>query len=236
MEESIGSNIKTFYFIRHAESTANRAKRSGVTVLDASFADAPITDHGIFQAEETARITSSLPVEIVICSPLRRTIETALHVFPGKQMYLESRAREICWEHIECRAFSHTSPWQKSTVKGTIGKIAKRFPHASISIDESSIAHLDEEKDVFWQPQDEAIMSKENIRILATKAKDELLSALFARKETSIGVVSHYATMNELFDISPNNCSVYKIVVCRTGASSSSSETFYISQINCLHS
>ena len=78
--------------MRHAESKTNKIKadmRSGCfseedlkrVRTDSENIDPSITDLGIFQCEATAEITNNLNVEIVLVSPMTRTILTAYNVF-----------------------------------------------------------------------------------------------------------------------------------------------------------
>jgi probable phosphoglycerate mutase len=61
-----------FYFLRHGESTANRAN------VIAGGIDAPLTERGIAQAEAAAALMTGIPLGSVYASTLSRAIATAL--------------------------------------------------------------------------------------------------------------------------------------------------------------
>lgn len=64
--------MKTIYFIRHGESTAN-AKG----LLAGSNSDTPLTEAGRAQAREAGKILRGKQVDLVVASPLSRAYETA---------------------------------------------------------------------------------------------------------------------------------------------------------------
>lgn len=64
--------MKTIYFVRHGETESNVA----VTVSGAGT-DAILTENGRRQAQKTGRDLKDKSIELMICSPMTRTVETA---------------------------------------------------------------------------------------------------------------------------------------------------------------
>jgi broad specificity phosphatase PhoE len=65
------STVKTLYLIRHAESTHNAKKQEEP---DENFYNCGLTEKGKQQASAVQG-----PIDLLICSPLRRTLETYVH-------------------------------------------------------------------------------------------------------------------------------------------------------------
>lgn len=64
--------MKTIYFVRHGESESNV---SGV--MSGQGNDIPLTSHGREQAKKAGQDLKDKGIELVVCSPLIRTVETA---------------------------------------------------------------------------------------------------------------------------------------------------------------
>ncbi|GAP84528.1 putative phosphoglycerate mutase family protein [Rosellinia necatrix] len=76
----------TIHVIRHAEAAHNVAK-------DATLRDPKLTETGLSQCEKLASEVAKLgPIEVVLCSPMKRTIQTALAGFPD---YVRSKKRIV---------------------------------------------------------------------------------------------------------------------------------------------
>ncbi len=69
------------YLIRHGQSQFNAAHNEGDN--DPLIFDAPLTDKGRRQAEQTRARVADLGIKQVITSPLTRAIQTALSIFDG---------------------------------------------------------------------------------------------------------------------------------------------------------
>jgi broad specificity phosphatase PhoE len=73
-----------FIFIRHGEATHNvafNATKDEKVFTQEEFRDAPLTQKGIQQAITAAQKLSDLTILDIWCSPLTRTIQTALELF-----------------------------------------------------------------------------------------------------------------------------------------------------------
>ena len=75
--EPLLAEEKDIVFLRHGEGEHN-VKARGFEV-----ADAPLTARGRVQAQEVASLADVAGVDLVLVSPLRRTVETAVLAFPG---------------------------------------------------------------------------------------------------------------------------------------------------------
>jgi broad specificity phosphatase PhoE len=226
-------DVRTIYFIRHGESTSNAACKLGETKVHSNekYTDAQLTELGIQQAVEVQRESSyKLQVDVVVCSPLRRAIETAIHVFPGRIIHLEARARELNWSHIECTPKKRASPWDKSSLANTIKLISKRFPRAIINIDEGSILRLDSRQEKYWQPDSEGSMP-EKIRLdMSAEAVNSLLPTIFLRKEKVIAVVAHWGVLKHILNVNASNCGFYKARISKINAID-----FYVESVERLY-
>lgn len=77
--------------VRHGLSEANK---NGIVGTDSN-----LTAEGKQQAEDLARRLEGEKIEVIYCSPLKRTSQTALPLAEklGKEVYIDSRIREIDW-------------------------------------------------------------------------------------------------------------------------------------------
>lgn len=228
------NRIKTLYFIRHGESTANAARRDGRSVDSAEFEDSPLTDLGYQQACELGIFVSALPVETIVCSPLRRAIETAVHVFPGQRIVLESRAREVHWSLPESRPRRNRSPWEKATIRETLNLISKRFPDTQFTIDEASLDKLDASQDEFWKPKLVDLLTPGEMHAISAAAVNQLLPSLFDRPESVIAVVTHWGVLHNLLNVSAQNCALYKVKICELDGLRSP-ESYYVNSIELIN-
>ena len=228
------SSIKTLYFVRHGESTANAARREGRPVDSADFEDSPLTEFGVRQACDLGVYASSLPVEVVVSSPLRRAMETAIHAFPGRTIVLESRAREIHWSLPESRPRRNRSPWEKATVRETLSLVSKRFPDSCIAIDDSSVEKLDTGRDEFWKPRLIDLLTQTELHAISAAAMNQLLPSIFDRPECIIAIVTHWGVLNNILNVSAQNCAMYKVKICELDGLRNP-ESYYVISIELIN-
>lgn len=67
--------MKTIYFVRHGESEGNVAG-----VLSGKEHDALLTDKGRAQARAAGQELQDKKIELIVCSPMKRTVATAEHI------------------------------------------------------------------------------------------------------------------------------------------------------------
>ena len=72
--------MKEVILVRHGESLANRTHGS-VRQLDLGLKDAKLTNEGRRQAEALQKHNDLAGVQVVICSPLSRALQTACIAF-----------------------------------------------------------------------------------------------------------------------------------------------------------
>jgi broad specificity phosphatase PhoE len=86
------------YTLRHGLTELNRDKRIGGQLLDV-----PLLPEGVRQAEEARERFVGTPVDVVICSPLTRAIQTAEIVtgWPREALALDSMCLERAFGRME---------------------------------------------------------------------------------------------------------------------------------------
>ena len=68
------------YYVRHGQTDWNKVKRlQGRT-------DNPLNEVGIEQAKKTRDLLKNEKIDLIICSPLRRTLETANIINEGRNI------------------------------------------------------------------------------------------------------------------------------------------------------
>jgi broad specificity phosphatase PhoE len=73
----------TFFFVRHGESEANRAR------IFSGRRDSPLTDRGRAQAITVADALDAVPFDRIIATPLSRSLDTALVIARRRSMPVE---------------------------------------------------------------------------------------------------------------------------------------------------
>ncbi|CAN0042125.1 unnamed protein product, partial [Phaeothamnion confervicola] len=72
------------YFIRHGQSLANTVWGEGNAKFDPSLRDSPLTEKGKSQARRLQNVVGGLDVQLIISSPLTRTLQTACLAFENE--------------------------------------------------------------------------------------------------------------------------------------------------------
>lgn len=97
-----------YYFFRHGESEANKAKLFASTKIDPS-----LTENGKQQAANMCEVMKDFPVERIYVSPLKRTKETAGIIFPGKVLMIEESLRETDVGLLDGESYTAPANWKK---------------------------------------------------------------------------------------------------------------------------
>lgn len=116
---------KTIFLIRHGQSTFNAHYEA--TGEDPGHFDAPLTDLGHAQAAQVRDDLAGTPVDLAVCSPLTRAIQTTLGIFGerGVPVHVTHHHRErlesscdvgrspvLLREHFPGLVFDHLDdPW-----------------------------------------------------------------------------------------------------------------------------
>ncbi len=90
--------ITELFFIRHAQTDFNSQRRY------CGISDVPLNNAGFDQAHCFKIKTSALKIDVLFCSPLKRTKQTADILFPKKKVIFEPRLKELNfgkWEGLK---------------------------------------------------------------------------------------------------------------------------------------
>lgn len=181
------TQCKVLHFLRHAEAESNAAAHQfpkgsaeyNAAYEDARFFDSVLSERGEAQCAELKSLLvhgpSRVHYDMIVCSPLRRALQTACRVFED---------RSVPWIAVElAREYSH----------GYARPCDSRRPRDEQATD---FAHVDftlvpQGEDLFTRTAE----SEDEI----DRRCGEFLNFLIARPETSIAVVSHTGLLTRLF-------------------------------------
>jgi broad specificity phosphatase PhoE len=183
--------VKTLYLLRHGESAANILPgRAGREIHDPF-----LTAEGERQARSWLALSRGWGAEVVLCSPLRRTLRTALLAFAGggtagPPIELSSSLREYHWEDPQNQG--HTAEALQAELAGW---------EAVERVDAGSLVRL-ATPSTQWDPAAEASMAPRELAALCAEffASGHLETELLSRPETVVAVVSHFGTIHALCD------------------------------------
>jgi len=168
---------KYITFIRHGKSTHNvdYNERGEIAYIDPKHEDANLTELGISQAQNLGKNIDKF--ELIVCSPLSRTLQTALNVFGEVPVV-------VLDELMEFPLGSHT-PNKRKTKTELINLYPKNFNFDNIPVN---------------PPQ---LNKPENLEDL----KDRMLKFdrwIDKRPESKIAVVGHCSFISEFLNIPKN--------------------------------
>lgn len=189
--------IKTIHLIRHAEGVHNEArrKRGREAYKSWDYQDAALTNIGLQQVltardvyhlnatstniihEQKGHLKHIRHVDLVVTSPLRRTLQTATLLFEDiKQMKQKGQndLNFVALESIRERYGVH--PCDK---RSPIEAIKNEFKDIDFS-------NVENNEDIFWKVEERETM--ENIQSRVKQTLDWLMN----RPETNIAIVSHH--------------------------------------------
>jgi broad specificity phosphatase PhoE len=136
--------------------------------------DSPLTEIGKWQCEQQQSLASKLKSELVVVSPLTRTIQTAKITFADNDDSMSPIpwiAHELCREETGVLTCNKRRP---------LSKIMEDFP--DLEYFEMT------EDDTIWNPNE-----RENNRSKSERIYDFLVNFIAKRKENSIAIVTHSA-------------------------------------------
>mmetsp|Transcript_9738 Transcript_9738/g.18795 ORF Transcript_9738/g.18795 Transcript_9738/m.18795 type:complete len:322 (-) Transcript_9738:49-1014(-) len=198
-EQAVGPSCKTLHLMRHGEALVNAAgrvfpkgdPRKSAVRQDPKFFDSPLSEKGMLQSAALGAGTldgrdDPPQVELVVCSPLTRAIQTATAVFAPKgsadeqaagsapRLYVLEALREFCGKNF-----------QPCDQRRMSEELAATFPHADLK-------HVPSGKDELLGPG----------RVEGPESADAriqwLLAWLRERPETNIGCVAHMQILTRL--------------------------------------
>lgn len=179
---------KVLYLVRHAQGTHNVNKEYRKT----ANRDASLTPLGVSQCSKLADVTRDLQLDLIISSPLTRTLQTATYSFPealanGIPLLAEESFRETVNYVCDCRR--------------PVSFLRAAFPNVDFS-------RLEHDEDPIWARY-EAILGDSNAFTGHRESADLASIAdrcrvgfmlLAARPEKNIAVVSHNAFLTHVFN------------------------------------
>ncbi len=174
----------TIYFIRHAQSQFNAV--FDPSLPDPMIFDAPLSDLGTEQAEQTRQQVEQLNISKIMVSPLTRTIQTASILFADKYP-------------VEINATVREQLSNSCDVGRAPDQLASDFPHLDF-------AHLAE---CWWhdEEKDHRGISVEPGHVLQRRA-DEFVAWLKAQNRHSTAIVSHGNFIRAVTGVQPQNCEI----------------------------
>lgn len=171
---------KTLYCIRHglAQHNLNYTKYGVKTFYDKNYKDTRLVSQGIQQAKTLRNNWSNInDIELVLVSPLMRTLQTANILFKDKDIPIIA---------LECvREFP--MGLQTCNYRSSRREYETKFPHIDFS-------DLKTNYDELWFPEREETIEELTIRI------EKMVKWILLRKETNIALVNHSSFIGQLKD------------------------------------
>lgn len=177
--------------IRHGESTFNAKAAGGGG--DPLHYDAPLSELGLVQVERTRDALRSVPVELVITTPLTRALQTTAGLFADHPSSPTILVEPMHRERVENSCDIGRSP----------ALLAEAFPAFAFD-------HLPE---IWWhnhESPDERGVCVEPMELVQTRA-DAFRRLLFQRPERVIAVVGHGTFFLRLTGRVLANCEVVEL-------------------------
>jgi len=174
---------KEIYLIRHAQSEANAAPDLDNPTF---YYDARITSLGKEQALNARRKLNNIDFDLMICSPLTRTLQTFSLIFP--MPISNTMVLPLVREHLD-----HSCDVGRQPVI-----LQKEFPHLN----------FDEVKEFWWNnyiPIDEKAINYESIEDL-DKRLLKFKNWINNRSEKKIAIVSHGTFISRIIHFFLDNC------------------------------
>jgi broad specificity phosphatase PhoE len=203
------SSEKILYFIRHGQSEANLGREKGKDVQNEKYRDAQLTSKGSRQAHDLSMVSPLLNVEAVVCSPMRRAIQTASIAFNGQTVpfYLQSRIRELYLYDMENKGLP------RSSIPTTISRLTTDFNCRIPNFDQESLNAIIHGKDPYWLPEEEYSLDHRELEMRSRQGISRALDALIHMPYSRMAVVCHWGVISNLLHHDAENCGVYKTIL-----------------------
>ena len=174
---------KEIYLIRHAQSEANAALDLDNPTF---YYDAKITFQGKEQALKAQKKLKNIDFDLMLCSPLTRTLQTFSLIFPNP--ISNTIVLPLVREHLDHSCDVGRQP----------SILQKEFPHLN----------FDEVKEFWWNnyiPIDEKAINYESIEDLDKRVL-KFKSWINKRSEKRIALVSHGTFITRIIHFFLDNC------------------------------
>ena len=171
---------KLLYCIRHglAEHNINYSKYGLSTFYDPNYVDTSLIPEGFQQAIELRNNWKQLnSIELVIVSPLKRTLQTAVELFKEHPVPMIS---------LECSR-EYPMGLQTCNKRSPRESLKSKYPH--INFDD-----LQTNYDEMWFPHREETIDELNLRI------EKLKQFIIDRPETNIALIGHSSFIGQMKD------------------------------------
>jgi len=218
-----GHECKIVHFIRHGQASHNIAvvenpKRAPEEIyMLEQHADAVLTEVGKTQANKIKTQIDVQAVQLIACSPLRRTLQTALYAFSDvvstSPASTTQAARPVLVLETLRECYGLHPCDRRNPVSVTKQEITAKFPDSSKAVDFSSLEH---NEDVFWVKDVRETDAEVAKRCL------KFLDWVWGRNETNIAVVTHHGYLKVLFELLQyenqsdfNNCEVRTVALVK---------------------
>lgn len=169
---------KLLYLIRHGHALHNELYETlGVDAFRIpEVIDSPLTEIGHTQSLKLSQTIMDHKIDVVLVSPLLRTLETAHNIFKEHNV------------PIVCEEFLREYPIGLDTCnqRSDIDRMRDKFPQIDFS-------HIRENEDIYWNKQGETI---EELETRIQKMKDYLRNL----SQDNIAIVSHSSFLGQFKD------------------------------------
>ncbi|KAG2256710.1 hypothetical protein Bca52824_076004 [Brassica carinata] len=197
-------SCKIIHLLRHGQAMHNvAAEKDRNALLSPHLFDAPLTDHGHQQVENLReRVVSSgllKRVELVVTSPLLRTMQTAVGVFGNedKQQNIPSSPSIVALEVARDR-----NGVRPPDMRRNVSEYQTLFPTIDFSQANTffHFSFIESEEDNLWRP--DVRESEEEIFARGL----EFMKWLWKRPEKEVAVVSHGIVLQHMLYVFANDC------------------------------
>ena len=171
--------MKVLQLIRHGYSLHNELfTKIGVKAFRIpATIDAPLTNHGHVESIELGyNWDKKHDIELILVSPLTRTLETSMNIFGDTDIPIESHE------------FLREYPIGEDTCnkRSSLTEIKKKYPKIKF--------HLEVDQDILWKENTRETIPELEIRI------QEMINYIQSRKETNIAIVGHSSFLGQFKD------------------------------------
>mmetsp|Transcript_20077 Transcript_20077/g.27977 ORF Transcript_20077/g.27977 Transcript_20077/m.27977 type:complete len:259 (-) Transcript_20077:182-958(-) len=196
---------KEILLIRHGQTEMNafltKTPYGSSRFRDPGFYDTVLTREGIGQArslnQDLRRTLSKDDVDLIMISPLTRTLQTARHVFDG----FDSVPRLVVPQIRE-------KLWLSSDVGSHPSRLSEMFPDIDFK-------HLD---DFWWYQGDRHLPPPESWQVVHEEPDTKFVERLEKfreilrdRPEKNIAIVAHWGVLNSMTGLDFRNCEAKRI-------------------------
>ncbi|KAH0863706.1 hypothetical protein HID58_080917 [Brassica napus] len=191
-------SCKIIHLLRHGQAMHNvAAEKDRNALLSPHLFDAPLTDHGHQQVENLReRVVSSgllKRVELVVTSPLLRTMQTAVGVFGNedKQQNIPSSPSIVALEVARDR-----NGVRPPDMRRNVSEYQTLFPTIDFSQANTffHFSFIESEEDNLWRPD-------------VRESEEEIFArGLWKRPEKEVAVVSHGIVLQHMLYVFANDC------------------------------